>query len=208
MDLLVLGALIEHCRDKSFCWPSVQKIANECYCSVRTVQYRLASLKKAGHVAERPSTDNLTGRVLVLVWREEADKRRAARHREAESQTYSQGIPPTMKRFAPPRVQPKSPPPVQPPASELSTKEGEKKGSAHALNFQTKKEPEPVEPFVMSRDWMTLEPDNFFRTLQERKLAAEAAGTPLPAAGNADRRRPACGAGRPTDMRTKAGPHL
>lgn len=68
--VLLAAALLEYARNKTFCWPSNQRLAQDLRCSPRTVQLALAQLKVAGWVRIELGAENPTGRLIRLAWRE------------------------------------------------------------------------------------------------------------------------------------------
>jgi DNA-binding MarR family transcriptional regulator len=63
------AVLLRYARGKPICWPSVARLAADLGRCRRTVQYALRELEQAGWVAAEPTSENATGRVLVLTWR-------------------------------------------------------------------------------------------------------------------------------------------
>jgi hypothetical protein len=69
-DVRVLLALLYWSRQKSICWPSDPSIAARTGRSVSTVQRSLRKLQAFGLIDRKQVTDNPTGRVIILVYRQ------------------------------------------------------------------------------------------------------------------------------------------
>jgi hypothetical protein len=164
----VACALMKYARSKASCYPSVAKLAADLGKAVRTIQYALKRLIRAGWISVAPSDGNKTGREIVLTWKVA---------RRAVLGPYSQGLPRPQK-VAPPPVQEMSPKGVQAVAPELSKKEREEKGSALALGDGKKTarpQPDPMTPEELERGFreigcLSYPPGHPMRRFAERSL--------------------------------------
>jgi hypothetical protein len=64
---LLAAALLEYARDKTSCFPSNRRLAEDLGCCARTVQLALADLRRAGWVRVELGADTPTARRIVLV---------------------------------------------------------------------------------------------------------------------------------------------
>jgi hypothetical protein len=72
-DIALVAALLVYARAAASCWPSVATLQADIGRGRRATQMSLRRLKDAGWIAER-TADNATGRMLILVWRQGAQK--------------------------------------------------------------------------------------------------------------------------------------
>jgi hypothetical protein len=167
-DVVVVAALLFYARASATCWPSVGTLMNDAGRGRRAVQMSLRRLKDAGWVGER-AADNPTGRVLVLTWRDGA-QRDARGGRNEASRGGAQASAPESKNQKEERV-------ASPPGGE--------RGKPEPRETMT---PDEVRTYFTECGWLAYPEGHDLRRRAERWIDA-ALRRPRPVAAAGSRRR-------------------